>query len=450
MKLLKVIYFSLFVFVCANNLINAQGKSKPEYSDIILTGEFYSKKIQKGDKQYTRYYVRTKRKTYRVTGVKPASKLKKFVGARVKVIGKSVVFPDGKRLLKVTDLANITIKSWPKKEAEEEDDDGDEDLPEPDKPKTSEKAKTYFRYPCKKYLRGLEIGVGTFGRFMKGKKGAFSGRYHLAEDIWIPAGWKVRSVADGVVMYSDFSPTWFDKKGERRWGFGNVIVIEHKLDQPEGDMKYVCSFYVHLSKDRKVKVGDKVKRGQVIGYIGKSMTEENGLYLAHLHFGIHKGPYYQFPPQWKRQLVAKIGRDGLRAVIDGKKTQLKGEVEFLPYTDPKTGKVDKTKAVMHMKGQDFLILKDGTKIKGTIVQTGTGVTITTVSGEVKKYKSAEVKEANKLNIASVCTLVAKVESPKHSSSDIIGWCSGYGDKITVGDWLEPSTWIKKRMKKGGK
>ena len=225
MKLLKVIFFSLFVFVCANNLTNAQDESKPEYNDIILTGEFYSKDIKKNDINYTRYYVRTKRKTYRVFGIQPASKLNKFVGARVKVIGKSAVFSNGERLLRVTDLANITIKSWPKKEPEEED-----DLPEPDKPKTPEKTRMYFRYPCKKYMRGLELGTGTFGYLVPGKKGDFSGRYHLAEDIWLPAGKKVRSVADGVVMYSDFSPTWTDDKGKKRWGFGNVIVIEHKLD----------------------------------------------------------------------------------------------------------------------------------------------------------------------------------------------------------------------------
>ncbi|MBU4201472.1 MAG: M23 family metallopeptidase [Verrucomicrobia bacterium] len=93
------------------------------------------------------------------------------------------------------------------------------------------------------------------------------------------------------------------------WYLGNVIVIEHKFDRPQDDLEYACSFYVHLGNDRKVKVGDNVVQGQVIGCIGKDKSEENGRYPAHLHFGVHKGPYYHLKIARRRAIFT------LRAVV---------------------------------------------------------------------------------------------------------------------------------------
>ncbi|MHC4601548.1 MAG: M23 family metallopeptidase, partial [Planctomycetota bacterium] len=127
-----------------------------------------------------------------------------------------------------------------------------------------EKKATPFCWPCEEYLSGLRRG-GNFGAFISRKANpAFAGTYHLGEDAWLPGGTPVRAVADGVVMYSDFSPTWTDKRGRKHWNLGNVIVIEHKLAPPDGELKAVCSVYVHLAKDRKVKTGQPVKRGQRI------------------------------------------------------------------------------------------------------------------------------------------------------------------------------------------
>jgi len=39
------------------------------------------------------------------------------------------------------------------------------------------------------------------------------------------------AVADGIVRYSAFSPTWTDADKHVHWNLGNVIVIEHALDQ---------------------------------------------------------------------------------------------------------------------------------------------------------------------------------------------------------------------------
>ena len=56
-------------------------------------------------------------------------------------------------------------------------------------------------------------------------------------------------------------------------GYGNYIVINHGNG--------VCTYYAHLS-DIKVKKGQKVKQGLVIGKIGNTGYS----FGAHLHFGV--------------------------------------------------------------------------------------------------------------------------------------------------------------------
>jgi murein DD-endopeptidase MepM/ murein hydrolase activator NlpD len=73
-------------------------------------------------------------------------------------------------------------------------------------------------------------------------------------------------------------------------GWGNVIRIIHYTNKGR-----VESLYAHCL-DRKVKSGDYVSKGQVIGTIGTA----NGKYLAHLHFelrdvvGMDLGPGYSW------------------------------------------------------------------------------------------------------------------------------------------------------------
>src|SRR6185369_14610385 len=117
------------------------------------------------------------------------------------------------------------------------------------------------------YVQGLRSG-GNFGVFVSAKESPFHDSWHLAEDVWLPGGTLVKSVADGIVRYSDFSPTWTDARGLVHWNLGNVIVIEHALEPPERELAAVCSFYVHLGADRRVAAGERVTRGQVIGRIG--------------------------------------------------------------------------------------------------------------------------------------------------------------------------------------
>ena len=249
-----------------------------------------------------------------------------------------------------------------------------------------------FVLPCDDYRRGIRRR-GNFGVLVRNGSPAFTGTYHLAEDVWLPHGTEVRSIGGGVVRYSDFSPTWTDKQGRKHWNLGNVIVIEHPVDPPDGDLKQVCSVYVHLGADRRVQVGDTVTRGQPIGHIGRDRSEENGQYPAHLHFGIHQGPYFQVSPAWKRNLVREAREAGLPTGADG--TIVKGEVEI-------------------------------TRI-----------------GEAR----VDIKFVDKQATCRLSLLVGST-SPGHEPADIIGWCQGYGTKDAVSEWLRPSEWINRRSRRG--
>ncbi len=59
--------------------------------------------------------------------------------------------------------------------------------------------------------------------------------------------------------------------------YGNFVVINH------GDGYY--TMYAHLLQNVAVNVGDKVSRGQVVGYMGSSGSSTG----AHLHFGVSRG-----------------------------------------------------------------------------------------------------------------------------------------------------------------
>ncbi|WP_271253426.1 M23 family metallopeptidase [Pseudanabaena sp. Chao 1811] len=89
----------------------------------------------------------------------------------------------------------------------------------------------------------------------------------------------VRSVADGTVMYvrrdcpqsNSFEPNSLHRDCGGDWG--NHIVIRH----PNG----LFTRYAHLYPDSiQVKVGQRITRGQVLGYMGNSGRSDT----RHLHF----------------------------------------------------------------------------------------------------------------------------------------------------------------------
>ena len=65
---------------------------------------------------------------------------------------------------------------------------------------------------------------------------------------------------------------------------GNVIIIRHRYRDRSGAIKTIDSAYFHLDEIN-VTAGERVKRGQLIGTIGRG---PNDMYMAHLHFEIRK------------------------------------------------------------------------------------------------------------------------------------------------------------------
>jgi murein DD-endopeptidase MepM/ murein hydrolase activator NlpD len=90
-------------------------------------------------------------------------------------------------------------------------------------------------------------------------------KMHTGIDFAAKTGTPIYATGDGVVI---------DPKGNES-GYGNVVVINHGYGYE--------SLYGHMSR-KIVKPGDKVKRGQIIGYVGSS-----GVSVApHCHYEIIK------------------------------------------------------------------------------------------------------------------------------------------------------------------
>ncbi len=87
-------------------------------------------------------------------------------------------------------------------------------------------------------------------------------RFHEGVDIAAPYGTAIRATADGVVVKSGWSG-----------GYGNVVEISHGFN---------CNtFYAHNSRNV-VKVGQKVKKGQVIAYVGSTGLSTG----SHCHYEV--------------------------------------------------------------------------------------------------------------------------------------------------------------------
>jgi murein DD-endopeptidase MepM/ murein hydrolase activator NlpD len=93
------------------------------------------------------------------------------------------------------------------------------------------------------------------------------GRVHRAIDIMSPRGTPVLAAADGEIV----------RIGRNRLG-GNIIY------QMSGDKK-LAFYYAHLERyAESLRVGDYVKQGDVIAYVGDTGNARRGNY--HLHFSI--------------------------------------------------------------------------------------------------------------------------------------------------------------------
>ncbi len=98
------------------------------------------------------------------------------------------------------------------------------------------------------------------------RRDPFTGRraFHKGIDISAPIGQKVYATAKGIVL----------KTGYQRRGLGRWVEIDHGFG--------FTTFYGHLSRIL-VRPGQRVKRGDVIGYVGSSGRSTG----PHLHYEVH-------------------------------------------------------------------------------------------------------------------------------------------------------------------
>ena len=90
--------------------------------------------------------------------------------------------------------------------------------------------------------------------------GTRGGEFHRGLDLAAPQGEPIYASKAGTVVKAEFHPSW-----------GNVVAIEHE----DG----TTALYAH-QQEYQVKVGDKVKQGQIIGYVGSTGNSTGN----HLHF----------------------------------------------------------------------------------------------------------------------------------------------------------------------
>lgn len=145
--------------------------------------------------------------------------------------------------------------------------------------------KTFLRSP----LPFLRVTSGfTLRRFhpILGKE-----RPHLGVDFGAPVGTPVMAAASGKVI-------------EAAWenGYGNVVKIRHGQ---------LTTLYGHLSKI-KVKTGQLVKQGQVIGLVGSTGLSTG----PHLHYGMYKNGVAIDPMSVKMDTLAVVRNAEFRAFRD--------------------------------------------------------------------------------------------------------------------------------------
>jgi murein DD-endopeptidase MepM/ murein hydrolase activator NlpD len=124
-------------------------------------------------------------------------------------------------------------------------------------------------------------------------------RMHAGIDIAAPYGTPIRAVAEGTVTYSGW-----------HGGHGNYVKVNHAGGLATG--------YGHMSKIA-ARVGQKITRGQVIGYVGSTGLSTG----PHLHYELFKNGASINPNSIKFTQVAQLSGKAL-AAFKGRLAQLKG------------------------------------------------------------------------------------------------------------------------------
>lgn len=116
--------------------------------------------------------------------------------------------------------------------------------------------------------------------------------YKNSIDFVCPVGTPIKAAADGIVIDVKIASS---KGGYSRHfeKYENFIEIRHKNDE--------YSYYGHIKKGGAlVKIGDKVKVGQIIGFSGKTGWMANLSNEPHLHFMVGRYDYKTLKIKFKQ------------------------------------------------------------------------------------------------------------------------------------------------------
>ncbi len=132
-------------------------------------------------------------------------------------------------------------------------------------------------------------GVGGAGNFDARRGNAEHRRPHHGEDISGPLGANIHAATDGTVIFSGVN-------GSATTGYGNMVVI----DNGNGTV----TRYAH-NRDNLVRVGDRVKQGDVIATLGRTGNASKlDPSERHLHFEVEEDGQLVDPATWLNSVFA--------------------------------------------------------------------------------------------------------------------------------------------------
>ncbi|HET6462022.1 MAG TPA: M23 family metallopeptidase [Syntrophales bacterium] len=146
---------------------------------------------------------------------------------------------------------------------------------------TVDAIRDYLRSEKSLYLatpRGLPV-AGIISSPYGGRINPISGQseFHRGIDISAEAGTPVKATADGVIVFSGYNP-----------GGGNVVVIAHG--------HRLSTYYAH-NRTNAVRVGEKVRRGSVIAYVGSTGSATG----SHVHYEVWRNGKSEDPNSYTRR-----------------------------------------------------------------------------------------------------------------------------------------------------
>jgi 4-aminobutyrate aminotransferase-like enzyme/Ser/Thr protein kinase RdoA (MazF antagonist) len=107
----------------------------------------------------------------------------------------------------------------------------------------------------------------------RGNYGKESRTIHLGIDFWLPSETPVHALFDGEIV------TAVNDKGDKE--YGGLVILKHHTQEFEFYTLYGHLNPIHVAT---LKLGNKISKGSLIGYLGN--YPENGNWAPHLHFQI--------------------------------------------------------------------------------------------------------------------------------------------------------------------